>query len=68
MCLDILFFIGYVIEDERPWHSIIGWTYQFFSEYIIEEVFFEKGMVSGHMQTIDSAPIKASTLMDSLER
>ncbi len=68
MCLDILFFIGYVIEDEWLWYSIIGWTHQLFSEYIFEEVFFEKGMVSGHTQTIDSAPIKASTLMDSLER
>jgi len=41
---------------------------------VFEEVFtniltmcVEKGMVSGHTQTIDSAPIKANASMDSLE-
>ncbi|TLP70150.1 hypothetical protein [Maribacter sp. ACAM166] len=27
----------------------------------------EKGMVSGHTQAIDSAPVKANTSMDTLE-
>jgi len=45
-----------------------------YPESVFEEVFtkilsmcVEKGMVSGHTQVIDSAPIKANASMDSLE-
>lgn len=74
MRLDILFFIGYDIEDELPWHSTISRTRLLFPEEVFEEVFtkvlhmcIEKGMVSGHTQAIDSAPVKANASMDSLE-
>jgi transposase len=39
MRLDILFFIGYDLEDELPWHSTISRTRQLFPEFIFEEVF-----------------------------
>ena len=71
--LDILYFIGYDIDEELPWHSTISRTRQLFPESVFEEVFtkvfelcVEKGMVSGHTQTIDSAPIKANASMDTL--
>ena len=74
MRMDILYFIGYDIEDELPWHSTISRTRQLFPESLFEEAFtkvlalcISKGMVSGHTQTIDSAPIKANASMDSLE-
>lgn len=74
MRLDILFFIGYDIDEELPWHSTISRTRQLFPESLFEEVFthvfsmcVEKGMVSGHTQAIDSAPIKANASMDTLE-
>ena len=74
MRLDILFFIGYDIDEELPWHSTISRTRQLFPESVFEEVFtnvlslcVEKGMVSGHTQTIDSAPVKANASMDTLE-
>lgn len=74
MRLDILFFIGYDIDQELPWHSTISRTRQLFPETIFEEVFthvftmcVEKGMVLGHTQAIDSAPIKANASMDTLE-
>nr|WP_164917844.1 transposase [Leeuwenhoekiella marinoflava] len=74
MRLDILFFLDYDIDDELPWHSTISRTRQLFPEQVFEEVFtkvFElcvsKGMVSGHTQAIDSAPVKANASMDSLE-
>ena len=74
MRLDILFFIGYDIEEELPWHSTISRTRQLFPEELFERVFTEvlrmcvnKGMVSGHTQTIDSTPIKANASMDTLE-
>tara|TARA_R110002167_G_scaffold22938_1_gene81756 strand:- start:237 stop:1808 length:1572 start_codon:yes stop_codon:yes gene_type:complete len=74
MRLDILYFLGYDIDEELPWHSTISRTRQLFPESVFEEVFtkvlelcIEKGMVSGHMQVIDSAPVKANASMDTLE-
>ena len=74
MRLDILFFIGYDIDEELPWHSTISRTRQLFPESVFQEVFtkvlrmcIEKGMVSGHTQAIDSAPVKANASMDTLE-
>ena len=74
MRLDILYFIGYDIDEDLPWHSTISRTRNLFPEAIFEEVFtmvlslcVEKGMVSGHTQAIDSAPVKANASMDTLE-
>jgi transposase len=74
MRLDILYFLGYDIEEELPWHSTISRTRGLFPESVFEGVFtrvFElcvsAGMVSGHTQAIDSAPVKANASMDSLE-
>jgi transposase len=72
--LDILYFLGYDIDEELPWHSTISRTRQLYPETVFESVFtqvfsmcVEKGMVSGHTQAIDSAPIKANASMDTLE-
>jgi len=74
MRLDILFFIGYDIDEELPWHGTISRTRQLFPETVFEEVFtrvlamcVDRGMVSGHTQAIDSAPVKANASMDTLE-
>lgn len=74
MRLDILYFLGYDIDEELPCHSTISRTRQLFPEAIFEEVFtrilamcVDKGMVSGHAQAIDSAPVKANASMDTLE-
>ena len=74
MRLDILYFLGFDIDEELPWHSTLSRTRQLFPEAIFEEVFthvlsmcVEKGMVAGHSQAMDSAPIKAYASMDSLE-
>ena len=74
MRLDILFFLGYDIDEPLPWHSTISRTRQLFPEDLFEKVFTEvlsmcitKGMVAGHTQVIDSAPVKANASMDSLE-
>ena len=55
MRLDILYFLGYDIDEVLPWHSTISRTRQLFPEFIFEEVFtnvlsicVDKGMVSGH--------------------
>ncbi len=74
MRLDILYFLGYDIDEVLPWHSTLSRTRQLYPERVFEEVFtkvlglcIEKGMVSGHTQAIDSAPVKANASMDSLE-
>ncbi|MBL4710415.1 MAG: transposase, partial [Flavobacteriales bacterium] len=74
MRMDILYFLNYDIDEALPWHSTLSRTRQLYPEAIFEEVFtqvfsmcVEKGMVSGHTQTIDSAPVKANASMDSLE-
>ncbi len=74
MRMDILYFLDYDIDEPLPWHSTLSRTRQLFPETVFEEVFtrvfsmcVEKGMVSGHTQAIDSAPVKANASMDSLE-
>ncbi len=72
--LDILYFLGYDIDEPLPWHSTMSRTRQLFPESLFEQVFntildgcISKGMVSGKIQAIDSAPVKANASMDSLE-
>jgi len=73
MRLDILFFIGYDIDEELPWHSTLSRTRALYGEEVFRSVFkkvlslcVNKGMVSGKRQAIDSAFIKANASMDSL--
>src|SRR5690606_32249930 len=74
MRLDILYFLGYDVDEELPWHSTISRTRQLFPEDVFDDVFtkvlkmcIDAGLVSGHTQAIDSAPVKANASMDSLE-
>jgi transposase len=74
MRMDILFFLGYNIDEALPWHSTLSRTRAMFPESVFLEVFekvlmqcVDSGLVSGHTQVIDSAPVKANASMDSLE-
>lgn len=74
MRLDLLYFLGYDIDEELPWHSTISRTRQLYPESVFESLFTHifkmcvwGGMVSSHTQAIDSAPVKANASMDSLE-
>lgn len=71
--MDILYFIGYDIDEELPWHSTLSRTRQLYGEEIFLQLFKEvlkqciaKGMVSGKRQAIDSAYIKANASLSSL--
>ncbi len=73
MRLDILFFLGYELDEELPWHSTISRTRALYGEEVFKELFAKvlslcvnKGMLSGRRQAIDSAYIKANASMDSL--
>ena len=74
MRLDIMYFISYDIDEELPWYStisqdaatvprggVLGSLFQGIGMCV------EKGMVSGHTQAIDSAPLKANASRDTLE-
>lgn len=74
MRLDILFFLGYDLDEELPWHSTISRTRGLFGEEVFRALFkqvlglcVEKGMLSGKRQAIDSAFVKANASMDSLK-
>lgn len=74
MRLDILYFIGYDIDETLPWHSTLSRTRQLYGEGIFRELFkrvlkqcIHKGMVSGRRQAVDSVHVKANASMDSIE-
>ena len=73
MRLDMLFFIGYDIDEALPWHSTLSRTRQLYGDEVFKQLFKQilqqcvtKGMVSGKRQAVDSAPVKANAAMDSL--
>ena len=75
MRLDMLYFLGYDIDEELPWHSTLSRTRQLYSEEVFKQLFrkvlsqcIDKGMVSGRRQAVDSVPVKANASMSSLKR
>ena len=75
MRLDMLYFLGYDLDEQLPWHSTLSRTRQLYGEEVFRELFvkvlrkaIEKGMVAGKRQAIDSAPVKANASMNSLKK
>lgn len=75
MRMDMLYFIGYDLDEILPWHSTISRTRKLYSEELFLEVFrkvlslcIDKGMVNGRRQAVDSAYVKANASMDSIIR
>lgn len=75
MRLDMLYFIGYDIDEPLPWHSTLSRTRQLYGQEVFKELFrevlkqcIEKGMVAGRRQAIDSVHVKANASMDSLKQ
>ena len=73
MRLDMLFFLGYDIDETLPWHSTLSRTRQLYGEDVFKQLFkevlkqcIEKGMVAGRRQAVDSVFVKANASMDSL--
>ena len=71
--MDILYFIGYDLGQELPWHSTISRTRQLYGEHVFTELFkrvlkqcIDKGMVSGRRQAVDGFFIKANASLDSM--
>ena len=71
--LDILYFLGYEVDEDLPWHSTISRTRQLYPaavfEHLFDHVFAQcvaAGLVAGDTQAVDSAPVKANASLDSL--
>ena len=71
--LDMLFFIGYDIDEPLPWHSTLSRTRQLYGEDLFKQLFREvlrqcidKGMVAGRRQAMDSVAVKANASMSKL--
>ena len=74
MRLDMLYFLGYDLDEPLPWHSTLSRTRQLYGEEVFKDLFIqvlkqciEKGMVAGRRQAMDSVQVKANASMDSLE-
>ncbi|RYY26237.1 MAG: IS1182 family transposase [Sphingobacteriaceae bacterium] len=73
MRMDVLYFLGFDIDEGLPWHSTISRTRQLYPIALFETLFnkvftlcVKGGMVSGHTQAVDSAPVKANASMESV--
>jgi len=71
--LDILYFLGYEVDEDLPWHSTISRTRQLYPatvfEHLFDQVFAQcvhAGLVAGDTQVVDSAPVKAAASLDTL--
>ncbi|TCC81697.1 IS1182 family transposase [Pedobacter hiemivivus] len=73
MRMDILYFIGYDLDEELPWHSTLSRTRQLYGEEQFISIFkqiltqcVDKGLVSGKRQAVDSVFVKANASMEAL--
>src|SRR5436190_9221329 len=73
MRLDILYFLGYDLDEELPWHSTLSRTRQLYGQEVFTEIFkavlkqcIDKGMISGRRQAIDGVFVKANASLDSM--
>jgi transposase len=73
MRMDILFFLGYDLDEELPWHSTLSRTRQLYGQEVFSEMFklvlkqcIDNGMVSGRRQAVDGVYVKANASLDSM--
>jgi transposase len=71
--MDVLYFLGYDIDEPLPWHSTLSRTRKLFGEEVFLCFFRDilkrcvnKGLVSGRTQAVDSAYIKANASRESM--
>lgn len=73
MRMDILYFIGYDLDEELPWHSTLSRTRQLYGEeefmFLFKQVLKQcmtKGLLSGKRQAIDSVFVKANAALSGM--
>lgn len=73
MRMDILYFLGYDLGEELPWHSTLSRTRKLYGEEIFLDLFkqvlklcIDKGVIDGKRQAVDSALIPANAAKQSM--
>lgn len=73
MRMDILYFLGYDLGEELPWHSTLSRTRKLYGEEVFLDLFkqvlklcIDKGLISGKRQAVDSALIPANASKHSM--
>jgi len=73
MRMDILYFLGYDLGEELPWHSTLSRTRKLYGEKQFVNLFkqvlklcIDEGLISGKRQAVDSALIKANASKQSM--
>ena len=73
MRMDILYFLGYDLGEELPWHSTLSRTRQLYGEEQFVNLFkqvlklcIDEGLICGKRQAVDSALIKANASKSSM--
>lgn len=73
MRIDILFFLGYDLDEELPWHSTLSRTRQLYGQEIFSDMFksilkqcIDSGMLSGRRQAVDGVYVKANASLESM--
>ncbi|MGY3091280.1 transposase [Hymenobacter sp. UYAg731] len=71
--LDILWFLGYEVDEDLPWHSTVSRTRQLFPAAVFERLFdhvfaqcVARGLVAGDKQAVDSAPVKVNASLEAV--
>ena len=73
MRMDILYFLGYDLGEELPWHSTLSRTRKLYGEETFLDIFkqvlklcVDKGLICGKRQAVDSALIPANASKQSM--
>jgi transposase len=73
MRMDILYFLGYDLGEELPWHSTLSRTRKLYGEDIFLDLFkqvlkhcINHGLIDGKRQAVDSALIPANAAKQSM--
>ena len=73
MRMDILYFLGYDLGEQLPWHSTLSRTRKLYSEEIFLDLFkqvlklcIDQGVIDGKRQAVDSALIPANASMQNM--
>src|ERR1700733_15910611 len=73
MRMDILYFLGYDLGEELPWHSTLSRTRKLYGEDIFLDLFkqvlkrcINQGLINGSRQAVDSALIPANAAKQSM--
>lgn len=73
MRMDILYFLGYDLGEELPWHSTLSRTRKLYGEEVFLDLFkrvlklcIKNGVIDGKRQAVDSALIPANAAKQSM--